>query len=331
MNKFRHFFGASFLVCVFLFSCEIDKGTVYITTPNPDPPLEVKYANVNSMRIFGFFDLIPRGLSGQVIVKYRAVGEEGEVDEEDLQQFTLTEDGLSELLGPINIYSVEATESCSYWMRISENFFSNEYLSIRVDKWFYPNDEPHRYFCDVRSIVVTQEAWEEAVAGAGEDEEAQITVTQTSLPEMPGNWGIPSPIHIQIPETVPAITFPVILFQSDGIAVFEIEGASSIQFDTETKKLTLSSASASPWLSDIRKIVITESAFLYGTTKITVEHSAIGAGRQNAQFTEFTAAGEHSYPEGIRIYGMTRFIGSESYVYTALPDNVDTNKILTLD
>jgi hypothetical protein len=301
---------------------------------------------VSAIRIVGFYDLIPRNLSGEVILKYRTVDEDSgldEIDEEDLQERTLTEDADIIFEAPINIYSVKAAESCSYWMYVyvyayvGTNESGEQYLGISVSKFFYSDNEPFRGLSDVRSIVVTQEAWDEALAEADEeDEDAQITIIYTPLPEVPGYWGTPNVLNLTISDenynNLPATINVASFLNTEGMAVFDT-GVRLTGFNSSLKELTLYSISAPPWLSDIRKIVIKDSAFhQYGTTKITVEHSAIGAGRRNAQSTEFTEAGEYPYSEGIRIHGMTRLIGSgELYSYATSPDDIDNDKILTLD
>jgi hypothetical protein len=187
-------------------------------------PTEPEYTNIKYLEISGFYDLIPRGLTGKVVVKYRNTGSTGEIQTETYIEDTDTVDSVHKFPSGIDIYSIEAAGFP--YSDVSGHLFSEDYLLIVVDKYFYSDDEPRKGLCDIRYIVVT-----EAAIDFVEYDEEGITVTYCVLAEE-GVWSEEKTL-VAFEE---AGTYEYVA----GIALFDIgKWAKQIKIDSKTKTLTL--------------------------------------------------------------------------------------------
>jgi hypothetical protein len=204
-----------------LFSCGSDLYQVIDHTKRL--PTEPEYTNIKYLEISGFYDLIPRGLTGEVVVKYSNTGSTGEIQTETYIEDTDTVDSVHKFPSGIDIYSIEAAGFP--YSDVSGHLFSEDYLLIVVDKYFYSDDEPRKGLCDIRHIVVT-----EAAIYFAKQYDAEATVYCALAEE-----GVRSE-----EKTLVAFEEAGTYEYLAGIAIFDIgKWAKQIKIDSKTKTLTL--------------------------------------------------------------------------------------------
>jgi hypothetical protein len=222
---------------VFL-SCSLEGRTVnHLLSEDEEEVETAEYTNVMHIRVSGFSELAQRYLEGEVILRYR---EAGSTEEDDMRELSYTQDGLNDLdniefPNGIDIYSIEGDGFPTIYVHEYSSPEEN-YLSVYVGKYVYYDYEPDKYQCDIREIVIDQEAIDDATEGT-------ITITYCETNDV--NWDIEDlgkriKAGYKFSNTLQSLTYNTAGTQAypEGIAIYEITGARSFKIDSDSKTLT---------------------------------------------------------------------------------------------